>query len=476
MSSGGPGTFLRTTVAYCPVCRESELAIMTAREGGVFMERMCPGGPAEPERVAASREWYDERTAEPQEAAVEEGRRPIGRGCPHDCGPCQAHTGGLRLPVFSITNDCNLACPKCFTYNRPDQKYYKTPEDTRKIVDHILKRAGKVQLINLTGGEPTMHPRLAEIIAECQRPEIGRITMNTNGIRLSGDRELARMLKEAGVQVVLSLDSLNPETSARMNGRDVTREKRGALAMLEEMEIPATLLMVCAKGVNETDVAEMCRDFIGKDFVRSITIQNMTFTGFYGSKFKPRRHITLDEVEVLLEGTGAFSRGDFFSHASYHPLCYSIAYYLVSSGKAIPLARILGKDALREMTKGRYYMEAGTGSADIMREGINRIWAESGDDRLVRELRGIMEKMFPRGGAPAGGAAAGDVDRYFKAVCLHSHMDEDNFDLDRVSRCGDLVPDEDGRMVPACSYNLFYRQSDPRFWVESAGKVGESNG
>jgi len=120
------------------------------------------------------------------------------------------------------------------------------------------------------------------------------------------------------------------------------------------------------------------------------------------------------------------------------------------------------------MTKGRYYIDPGCSSTELLREGINRLWAETGDDQLVRDLRGIMERAFPRDGTGTGGSASGDADRYFKAILIHAHMDEDNFDLDRVSRCGDLVPDEDGRMVPACSYNLFYRQSDPRFWVETA--------
>ena len=55
-----------------------------------------------------------------------------------------------------------------------------------------------------------------------------------------------------------------------------------------------------------------------------------------------------------------------------------------------------------------------------------------------------------------------------KTVTIHAHMDEDNFDLARVALCGDLVPDETGAMVPACSYNLLYRRKDPRFWTEPA--------
>jgi hypothetical protein len=51
-----------------------------------------------------------------------------------------------------------------------------------------------------------------------------------------------------------------------------------------------------------------------------------------------------------------------------------------------------------------------------------------------------------------------------KMVYIHPHMDEDNFDMARVSRCGDMVPNESGVMMPACSYNLLYRRRDPRFW------------
>jgi TRAP-type uncharacterized transport system substrate-binding protein len=34
-----------------------------------------------------------------------------------------------------------------------------------------------------------------------------------------------------------------------------------------------------------------------------------------------------------------------------------------------------------------------------------------------------------------------------------------------------LVPDPEGRLVPACAYNLFYRRNDPRFWVAAEGRT-----
>jgi uncharacterized radical SAM superfamily Fe-S cluster-containing enzyme len=48
-------------------------------------------------------------------------------------------------------------------------------------------------------------------------------------------------------------------------------------------------------------------------------------------------------------------------------------------------------------------------------------------------------------------------------------MDEDTLDLARLVVCPDQVPDAEGRLVPACAYNLFYRMQDERFWQERLG-------
>ena len=118
-------TLLGSTLAYCPECKNTEHARIVAKEGGVFMERLCPrSGPASV-KIVTDHQWYVSRVGAGQMACDIRDPYPSKNGCPLDCGPCQWHTGGIHLPVFSITNDCNLSCPICFTYNRPDRKYYK---------------------------------------------------------------------------------------------------------------------------------------------------------------------------------------------------------------------------------------------------------------------------------------------------------------------------------------------------------------
>lgn len=458
-------TYLRSTLAYCEACGKSEFARIVAREAGVFMERMCPAQGVASVKIARDPAWYVERTARPREVESQKDCRPSQKGCPFDCGPCQWHTGGLHLPVFSITNDCNLDCPICFTYNRSDRKYHKSVDETRRIVGHIVERSGGVDLINLTGGEPTLHPDLFAILDACRHEAIGRITLNTNGIRIAGDRRFAERIKEAGVQVVLSLDTLDPDKSLLIHGKDITRAKRRCLDTLEELGIPTTILSVCIKGTNEDDVADIVHTWFRKPFVRSVTVQNMTFTGANGSRFAPREHITMDEVEALLAQREGISRSDFFALSSYHPLCYSAAYYVVRDGSLIALASIFERELLSEMSRGSYLLNPDRDLSVEFRDGINRLWAAGADEQTIGTLRQMLAALYPTGTRLSGAQRRALIEEWVKMILIHPHMDRDNFDIDRVSSCGDLVPDESGQMIPACAYNLLYRQKDPRFWT-----------
>ncbi|MEN9353889.1 MAG: hypothetical protein RL318_1214 [Fibrobacterota bacterium] len=453
-----------TTLAWCGPCGRTEPARIVARTSGVTMERLCPIHGAASTPLSRDPDWYMRRAVGGREIETPVAPKPSKHGCPKDCGPCEWHSSSIQLPVFSITNDCNLDCPICFTYNRPDCKYYKPLEDCLKIVDEVLKRRPDVQLVNMTGGEPTLHPNLPEIVKAIRARGIPRVTVNTNGMRLASDPKFAQAIKESGAHLVLSLDTFDPKRSHLIHGADIVAKKRKALAVLEELDIPTTILTVAIAGVNDDEIPGIVAEWFPKAFVRSMTIQNMTWTGANGSKFEPRRHITIDEVEGLVAQAPGFSRDDFFPLASYHPLCYSVAYYVVHEGRIRSLSRFLERQELSDLTRSRYFLEA---DADFLRAflaGLARVWSEDSDPDFLRTVKRQVQSMQDPH-LPVGERQR-ISEQFVKMLYIHPHMDEDNFDVDRVSRCGDVVPDEDGRMIPACSYNLLYRQHDPRFWSQ----------
>lgn len=455
------GTTVGSTRAWCPDCRAVEHALYTAEAGGVFMDRICPKG-ARRSPVSLSLDWFMERTRPGRPLRQNKVLMPVRRGCPLDCGPCAHHANALRLPIFSITNNCNLACPICFTHNRPDRVYNKSLDDLERILDHIEAQSADLDLLDLTGGEPTLHPRLFEILERCVKRSFRRVGMNTNGMVLGRNRAFAEKIKALGVQVILSLDTLDAAKSLRIHGKDLVRSKLDALAMLEELDIPAALLMVWIAGLNDGEIPGLVSRYLPRKFVCGITIQNMAYTGYHGSRFSPRRHSTLEEVERGLAERGGFAASDFFAHGSYHPLCYSTGYFIVDGERRVPFTRLAGKELLTAATENSFLMRQTPELETRFRAGIDALWVAG----AAREDMALLKKFIARY-EREDARHPGFSHEMVKTVTIHAHMDEDNFDLARVALCGDLVPDENGAMIPACSYNLLYRQKDPRFWVEA---------
>lgn len=462
--------FLNSTLAYCAHCDKTELARIVARETGVFLERVCPVQGTQRVKIVADYRWYQEKMAILPEVVKPSVIKPIKSGCPKDCGLCETHTTPVLLPIVSITNHCNLNCPICFTYNRYDRKYYKSSDEMRQILAHIAEQSQHVQLINITGGDPSLHPNLFEILDMCRQYGISKITMDTNGLKIATDRNFAKKLKEFGVQLVLSVDTLDSTKSKIIHGKDIVAKKLHALEIIEELEIPTTILSVCIKGVNEDDVVDVVHTYLHKNFVRSVTIQNMTFTGENGSQFKPRDHITIDEIETLLASRGEFASTDFFPLGSYHPLCYSVAYYILHHNQILPLSKLIDRAILTKSSGNSYLLDGQQDFSAHFSMGINRLWAEGEDETLIKMLKDFLKELYPINRILTPAERVDIAEKRVKAIYIHPHMDADNFDVDRVSRCGDIVPDETGRMMPACSYNLLYRQQDTRFWVEKSKK------
>ena len=469
MRASRPYTYLATVQGMCRECRRLVPARVFEQEGAVYQERLCPSCGSARARLADSVEWYLGRaaTAVRCKPALLPGV-PVKAGCPKDCGPCTAHANACHLPVFSVTNACNMDCPICFTYNRADKKFYMRREELRTLLDKLIERAGPLDLVNITGGEPTLHPDILGLLQECKRPQIGRVTMNSNGLRLASDEDFCRALAELGIYVVLSFDTLQAERARTIHGRDVTMLKQRALDNLQRFGIGTTLLNVMIRGVNEDEIGEIIRLARTHSVVRSVTVQTMTFTGNGGKNFKPRETMPLDGAAKAIENAtkGEMRGSDFFAHTSAHPLCYSVAYNLKDGENYRSLTDFLSIDELRSMLAQGYLLQPGDSGQELFRQGIDRLWANGDSGNLLRAVRGLVERMYPAGSSRGSAERQAVAEENMLAVYLHSHMDEDTLDLGRLAVCPDQVPDAEGRLIPACAYNLFYRQKDARFWCE----------
>jgi hypothetical protein len=490
-------TYFTTVRGMCRACRRIVPARVFFRDGAVWQESLCSscgkGGegadgpslavgllraddvtgvaPAStrsgPARIAGDIDWYLENLLRsfPDRAPLQ-GSHPPARGCPHDCGPCAWHASPCRLPVVSITNACNLNCPICFTYNRKDRFYFMPVEEMERTVDWIVESSGPVDLINVTGGEPTLHPRILDLLRCCNRPEIGRVTMNSNGLRLAEDEALCHALADLGVYVVLSFNTFDSAVSERMHGRDVVDRKRKAIDNLTRAGVRMTLLNVLVRGLNEDSLAGLLDLLRANDNILSLTVQTMTYTGQGGGKWMDRAHLPVDEAARLVcaQSGGALEFGDFLPRPGAHPLCYLTCYVLKAGEALLPFARFAPRDQLLALLRDSYLMRL-DGRDDFFRAVIDDLYAR-GEDEPLRVFRRLVEALFPRDRALSEFERQRLAESAVRTIYVHAHMDEDTFDCSRAMLCPDLVPAEPGRLIPACTYNLFYRMRDERFYVE----------
>jgi uncharacterized Fe-S cluster-containing radical SAM superfamily protein len=121
---------------------------------------------------------------------------------------------GRRLWVY--TNfDCNLACEYCCAESSPRAAARRIePELARNVFDEFRALGGREVL--LTGGEPFMHPQLAEIIDAAQGLDR---TLLTNAMIFGRGRrrELLESL-DRSVTMQVSLDSATPQLHDRQRG------------------------------------------------------------------------------------------------------------------------------------------------------------------------------------------------------------------------------------------------------------------
>jgi len=132
----------------------------------------------------------------------------------------------------------------------------------------------------------------------------------------------------------------------------------------------------------------------------------------------------------------------------------------------VPFARFMSVDDIRALLTDNLYMEPGAKMETVLQGVISDLWARANPDatadEVLRTLKHLIHQVFPARGI---GYAEQQVltERAAKTIYVHSHMDEASFDTDRIRQCCVGVPSADGGNVPTCSYNILYRERDPRF-------------
>lgn len=457
------------------------------------MTKACPEHGQQVVLISSNAAWYRGVMSYP--AALKAPafvKNEVERGCPFDCGACTSHQQTVYLPVIPITSACNLECPICYTINKNHNAYHISLPDFSKLLEVIRRNDPQNRIINLTGGEPTLHPQFLDIIRLCHEAGIHRITISTHGLTFIKNESLLEELAKLKARMVLSFDSFQDDINHAMIGARVTASKMQVLNQFEKYDIDTTLIPVIAFGLNDHELGPLVDLMLSRRNIRSLEIHTMTFTGQGGADFAQRTRITTyDVLKRIEESTGGkIAVSDFVPSPCAHPLCYQTCYLLDTNDMSdtdrrdfIPFARFMSKEQIRELLTDNLYMEPGERMETVLKDVINDLWSSdlAGDlpgvtsQQVLKTLKETLHRLFPSRPLPYAERQV-ISERSAKTVYVHSHMDENNFDTDRIRQCCVGVPETDGGNTPTCSYNILYRGRDERFAKEKLAPLSTLKG
>ena len=448
-----PYLYYDLAISICPVCYRKVEGKILIEDGKVLLRRRCPehGGTTalladDVEYYRAAREIYVKPPEMPQRFNT-----PIRYGCPYDCGLCPDHEQHSCLSIIEITDSCNLRCPICYAGSGPDRPLYRCLEHVTAMLDAVVKNEGAPDVVQISGGEPTLHPQLFEILDAAKARPIRHLMVNTNGIRIAKDPEFARRLAAymPGFEIYLQFDSFKREAHMRLRGADLRDIRRRALDTLNELNLHTTLVVTLQKGLNDDEIGELVEFALTQPCVRGVTFQPIQDAGRADGYDPVRDRLTLTEVRrKLLEQTAVFKPEDVLP-VPCHPDCIAMAYAMRTPTGAIPLTGLIPPEVLLAGPKNTISIEKEAPVRDWFFKLFATNHSPESQSATLRELLCCL----PRLEAPSA-LSYNDVFR----VIIMQFIDAWSFDVRSVKKsCVHIVHPKDMRLIPFDTYNLFYR-------------------
>ena len=475
---------LKRTTSRCPVCH-APCSAEVWRTGGiptkVLLKRTCPEHGEASACIASDARFYWLALGKSENGAccgtggrgsVLASRPPNGNGSsaasPDPTTCCSADGTNLGtlgrnaepgdalgvmeklstcLALIEIVNSCNLSCPTCYADSPlgSGRKVDAVPlADLKRRIQGVIDRKGGIEILQLSGGEPTLHPQFFELLRWLQEhPKIDYVLLNTNGVRIANDQTFARELGAAfrygAFQLYLQFDGPQEAGQQSLRGADLRALRERCLEHCREMNIPVTLAMTVTPA-NLPHLWEAIAFGLRWPNVRGISFQPMFTSGRvlgFGSgalgntssqtpDAKPQ--IRLNTADIILaavaQSSGKLRFDDFTPLPCGDPNCATIGYLLKVGGQVRSVSDFIDFTMVQDFlgTKIRYKLE------DLMKCGCES------------EPLGELLKQFEL-----------DESHTFR-LFIKPFMDAGTWDEDRIDRCCTHVIRPDGKLDSFCRY------------------------
>ena len=443
--------FYGQTTSLCETCLSPVPAKILIDGDNVYYQKRCREHGVQKSLVSTDAEYF-RRTKD----YLKPGDRPLSLqaktdyGCPLDCGLCADHEQHSCLALIEINQACNLSCPVCFAESSTSKTGQRSLAEVETMLDTLVESEGEPDLLQISGGEPTIHPEFFEILEAAQRRPIRHIMINTNGIRIAKDAEFSERLASygPGLEIYLQFDSLKRSALMNLRGADLRKIRLDALARLEALNLSTTLVVTVKAGVNDGEVGEIIRFALTYKCVRGVTFQPVQDAGRNDGFDKKANRVLLTDIRrSIAADSGVFSAADMVPlPCSPENIC--IGYGLRNGDQVAPITSMFPPEVLSATMPNTVTFE----NYPALRKSVFDLLslsttAADASDKLASVLCCLPQAQVPE---------TLNYEDTFRVVIVQ-FMDKYNFCVGGVKRSCIHFVEPDGKIYPFDTFNLFYR-------------------
>ena len=336
--------FHEFTNSLCPECLQIIPSKVILKNEKVYLLKYCSTHGEQMELLEEVADYHLKKKQYDKPGTPMKIYSKVDKGCPYDCGTfgtCPQHDQHGCIALIEVTTRCNLKCPLCFA--DAGEGEFLSIAQIEKMMDFFIdSEYGQGEILQISGGEPTIHPDIIEIIKLAKSKNFKYVMLNTNGIRIAEDEDFAQQLQQfsGGFEVYLQFDGFKETTYNTLRGTNLLPLKKKALANLSKYKIPTTLVSTITAGVNDDEIGEIFAFGINTPYVRGINFQPAAFFG-RALNIDRNNRITLSGILKRMEKQSAgMLRIDDFIPLPCNSERVALTYmYKTSKGGFMPITR-----------------------------------------------------------------------------------------------------------------------------------------
>lgn len=443
-------TYYDFTLSLCPECLRRVDAKIVFENGNVYMLKRCNEHGNSKVLISDDIEYYKNirNYNKPSETPYTFNTKTH-YGCPYDCGLCPDHEQHSCLTVVEVTDRCNLTCPTCYAGSSPTYGRHRTLEEVTQMLDTIVLNEKEPDVVQISGGEPTIHPQFWDILDYAKSLPIRHLMLNTNGIKIAKDFAFAERLKTYApdFEIYLQFDSFQNSVLQELRGADLNDIRIQALEHLNKLNLSTTLVVTLQKGLNDGEIGKIIDYALKQKCVRGVTFQPTQIAGRL-ENFNPETdRMTLTEVRrKIMEQTDIFNSDDLLP-VPCNPDALVMGYALKLGNEVFPLTRYINPNDLLDNSKNTIIYEQ---DEQLHGKMIELFSTGNSVEKAEENLKSIM-CCLPNIDAPELG-----YDNLFRIIIMQ-FIDAYNFDVRAIKKSCVHIVDKDNKIIPFETMNLFYR-------------------